>query len=233
MYAEEKQRRGGNNMHLNPKEQEKLMLHFAGELAAKRLNKGLKLNYVEAVAYISSELLEMAREGKTVAELMQLGTKLLSEEQVMEGVAEMVNEVQVEATFPDGTKLVTVHYPIAQKPASHTVVKEGEIELNKGKKTQILTVANVGDRPIQVGSHFHFFEVNKLLKFDRRKSYGYRLDIPSGTSVRFEPGEEREVKLVELGGRKQVYGLHDLTCGRTDESTIEAAMKKAEAEEML
>lgn len=99
-------------MRLNPKEQEKLMLHLAGILAKERRGRGLKLNYVEAVAYISSELLELARDGKTVAELMQLGTKLLSKEDVMEGVADLVHEVQVEATFVDGTKLVTVHNPI-------------------------------------------------------------------------------------------------------------------------
>lgn len=99
-------------MRLNPKEQEKLMLHFAGELAKQRKNRGLKLNYVEAVAYISSELLELARDGRSVAELMQLGTKILSVDDVMDGVADMVHEVQVEATFPDGTKLVTVHNPI-------------------------------------------------------------------------------------------------------------------------
>lgn len=99
-------------MRLNPKEQEKLMLYMAGELAKQRKDRGLKLNYVEAIAFISSELLERARDGKTVAELMSLGTKLLSKDDVMEGVAGMVHEVQIEATFPDGTKLVTVHNPI-------------------------------------------------------------------------------------------------------------------------
>lgn len=99
-------------MRLNPKEQEKLLLHVAGELAHQRKERGLKLNYVEAVAYISSELLERARDGKSVVELMSWGTKLLSKEDVMDGVADMVHEVQVEATFPDGTKLVTVHNPI-------------------------------------------------------------------------------------------------------------------------
>lgn len=99
-------------MRLNEKEQEKLMLHMAGTLAKERRARGLKLNYVEAVAYISSELLELARDGREVVELMRLGTKLLSREDVMEGVADMVHEVQVEATFPDGTKLVTVHNPI-------------------------------------------------------------------------------------------------------------------------
>ena len=94
-------------MRLNPKEQEKLMLHMAGNLAKERRARGLKLNYPEALAYISSELLELARDGKTVVELMQLGTKILTR-----GVADMIGEVQVEATFPDGTKLVTVHNPI-------------------------------------------------------------------------------------------------------------------------
>ena len=99
-------------MRLNPKEQEKLMLHMAGNLAKERKERGVKLNYVEAVAYISSELLELARDGKEGVELMQLGTKMLTKADVMDGVADMVHEVQVEATFPDGTKLVTVHNPI-------------------------------------------------------------------------------------------------------------------------
>lgn len=99
-------------MHLNTKEIEKLMLHTAGNLAKERRARGLKLNYPEAIAYISSELMELARDGKTVTQLMQLGTKMLSKEDVMDGVADMVTEVQVEATFPDGTKLVTVHNPI-------------------------------------------------------------------------------------------------------------------------
>lgn len=99
-------------MRLNPKEQEKLMLHMAGELAKQRKDRGLKLNYPESIALISSELLELARDGKSVVELMTLGTKILTKDDVMEGVADMVHEVQVEATFPDGTKLVTVHNPI-------------------------------------------------------------------------------------------------------------------------
>ncbi|MBB5265892.1 urease subunit gamma [Catenibacillus scindens] len=99
-------------MRLTPKEQEKLLLHMAGMLAKERKERGLKLNYVEAVAYISSELMEMARDGREVTELMYLGTKILTKDDVMDGVADMVAEVQVEATFPDGTKMVTVHNPI-------------------------------------------------------------------------------------------------------------------------
>lgn len=99
-------------MHLTEKDQEKLLLHVAGELARERRARGVKLNYPEAVAYISSELMERARDGVDVAELMSAGREILTRDDVMEGVSEMVREVQVEATFPDGTKLVTVHEPI-------------------------------------------------------------------------------------------------------------------------
>jgi urease subunit gamma len=99
-------------MHLTPREQEKLMIAFAAELARKRQARGLKLNYVEAVAILSAEVMEAARDGKTVAEIMSFGAQILGRTQVMEGVPEMIHEVQVEATFPDGTKLVTIHDPI-------------------------------------------------------------------------------------------------------------------------
>lgn len=99
-------------MHLNSKDIEKLMIFAAGEVARKRKDRGVKLNYVESIALISAELLELARDGKAVPELMHLGTKILSREDVMEGVPEMIDDIQIEATFPDGTKLVTVHNPI-------------------------------------------------------------------------------------------------------------------------
>ena len=102
-------------MHLTPREVDKLMIFTAGELARKRKSRGLKLNYPEAVALITSELLEEIRNGKTVAELMSLGTHILTRDDVMEGVPEMISEIQVEGTFPDGTKLVTVHEPIRLK----------------------------------------------------------------------------------------------------------------------
>ena len=107
-----------------------------------------------------------------------------------------------------------------------------DIVLNEGKPTVTVMVSNNGDRPVQVGSHYHFFEVNKCLVFDREKAYGYHLDIPSGTSVRFEPGEEKEVQLTALGGKRVVYGLNDLTCGNLDEVKAEA-MKRAEEKGFL
>lgn len=102
-----------------------------------------------------------------------------------------------------------------------------EITLNEGKNTVKILVANKGDRPVQVGSHYHFFEVNKCLSFDRETAYGYHLDIPSGTSVRFEPGEEKEVQLTQMGGRKRVFGLNDLTRARAEEDMKKASMEKA------
>ena len=102
-------------MHLTPREQEKLLIVVAADLARRRMARGLKLNYPEAVALITSELLEEIRNGKTVAELMSLGTNILSVDEVMDGVPEMISEIQVEGTFPDGTKLVTVHEPIRLK----------------------------------------------------------------------------------------------------------------------
>jgi urease subunit beta len=93
-------------------------------------------------------------------------------------------------------------------------IKDGDIELNKGRKTVTLGVANTGDRPIQVGSHYHFFETNPALKFDRKKARGMRLDIPAGTAVRFEPGQSREVTLVALAGSRKIYGFRQDVMGK-------------------
>jgi urease subunit beta len=95
-----------------------------------------------------------------------------------------------------------------------TFIKQGEIELNKGRKAVTLTVTNTGDRPIQVGSHYHFFETNPALKFERKKARGMRLDIAAGTAVRFEPGQTREVTLVELAGKRTVYGFRQAVMGK-------------------
>ncbi len=94
------------------------------------------------------------------------------------------------------------------------LIQDGDIELNKGRKTVTLSVANSGDRPIQVGSHYHFFETNPALKFDRRRARGMRLDIPAGTAVRFEPGQTREVTLVALAGKRTVYGFRQDVMGK-------------------
>jgi urease subunit gamma/beta len=198
-------------MHLTLREQERLMIYTAADVARRRQARGLKLNYPEAMAILTAEILEWARDGKTVAEIMTLGEDVLGSDDVMEGVAAMIHEVQVEATFPDGTKLVTVHDPIprpdpaAMKPGEYLLQNE-PIEANVGRKTAILVVRHTGDRPVQVGSHYHFFEVNDALEFDRDAARGMRLNIPAGTSVRFEPGDEKEVRLVEFAGERLVLG---------------------------
>ena len=221
-------------MHLTPHELDKLTLHQAGFLAQKRLARGLKLNHPEAVALIATQILEFIRDGRTVAELMDLGRQFLGRADVMDGVADLVHEVQIEGTFPDGTKLVTVHNPIAAEHGNlelalygsflpmptvrlkadatygHTpgeiIAAPGDIVANEGRATVKVDVTNSGDRPIQVGSHYHFVETNRALTFDRKSAYGMRLDIPAGTAVRFEPGETKTVSLVAIAGTKTIKG---------------------------
>jgi urease subunit gamma/beta len=248
-------------MHLTPREIDKLMLHQAGVLAQKRLARGLRLNYVEATALIATQLLEFIRDGRSVADLMDLGRRLLGRADVLDGVAEMIDEVQVEGTFPDGTKLVTVHHPIVAehgdaslafygsflvpqgtrpgvvgRPAvdqegapGAMMTREGEIELNAGRKAIELQVSNRGDRPIQVGSHYHFIETNRALVFDRRASYGMRLDIPAGTAVRFEPGETKTVALVSIAGARIIRGGNSWASGPVDDSRDLAGVPPPEA----
>jgi urease subunit gamma/beta len=149
---------------------------------------------------------------------MEAGAHVITAEQVMDGIAEMIHDVQVEATFPDGTKLVTVHNPIrgahgAMVPGE-VLTEPGDILMNEGRETDSVTVANTGDRPIQVGSHYHFFETNPALHFDRSAARGMRLDIPAGTAVRFEPGQTRDVRLVALAGKREVYGFRQEVMGK-------------------
>jgi urease subunit gamma/beta len=234
-------------MHLTPREVDKLLLHHAGVLAQKRLARGLRLNQPEAVALIATQLLEFIRDGRSVAELMDLGRQLLGIEDVVEGVADMIDEVQVEGTFPDGTKLVTVHNPIVAArgsrelafygsfiPASPAAEREtgsvkldappgaiaaapGELVLNEGRESVRIAVTNRGDRPIQVGSHYHFIETNRALAFDREAAYGRRLDIPAGTAVRFEPGETKTVDLIPIAGKQVIRGGNALATGPVNE----------------
>jgi urease subunit gamma/beta len=247
-------------MHLSPRDLDKLILHQAGSLAQKRLARGLRLNYPESVALIASQLLEFIREDRTVAELMSLGRRFLGRNQVLAGVPEMVAEVQVEGTFPDGTKLVTVHHPIASENGDlslalygsflpvppltafeavplevagepgEVVAEEGDVTLNEGRGTISVAVTNLGDRPIQVGSHYHFIETNASLRFDRAASYGKRLDIPAGTAVRFEPGETKTVRLVEIAGGRVIRGGNGLASGPVSEENLRAALGRVTAQ---
>lgn len=216
-------------MFLTIREQEKLLIYTAAKLASERKGRGLKLNYPEAVAIISSFILEGARDGKSVAELMVEATEVLSEDDLLDGVASMLDMVQVEATFEDGTKLVSVHNPVSckKKQRERYIIKDEDIELNEDKNITSLEVENIGDRPIQIGSHFHFFEANKYLKFDRKKAYGMRLNIPSGTSVRFEVGSLKSIELIPYGGKRYISGFNGLVEGfLDDENTKKEAFRK-------
>lgn len=208
-------------MELSPREKDKLLIFTAALLAERRRDRGLKLNYPEAIAYISAAIMEGAREGRTVAELMDYGRTLLSGDDVMDGVAEMIHDVQVEATFADGTKLVTVHEPIitdraALLIAGEVITETGDIEINVGREKLEIEVANTGDRPIQVGSHYHFFETNGALQFERALTRGFRLDVAAGTAVRFEPGQSRKVTLVKVAGTQEIYGFNAQVMGKVD-----------------
>jgi urease subunit gamma/beta len=230
-------------MHLSPREIDKLVLHQAGVIAQKRLARGLRLNQPKAVALIATQLLEFIRDGKRVSELMQLGRRFLGQRQVMPGIAELISEVQVEGTFPDGTKLVTVHDPIVAEHGDLSlalygsflpvpdlavfgeveadpdgvpgavIAGAGNITLNADRTALSLAVTNTADRPIQVGSHYHFGETNPYLRFDRGAAYGQRLDIPAGTAVRFEPGETKTVQLVSIAGDRVIRGGNNLADG--------------------
>ena len=210
-------------MHLTPKDEDRLLLFLAAELARKHRSAGLELTYAEARALIADEVVEAARAGATVAEAAAHGAAVLTDDDVMPGVTTLLGSVQVEAFFADGQKLVTVHEaigpgssPSAPGPVPGEILAcDGELELNAGREGIGVTVENTGDRPVQVGSHFHFFEVNRALRFDRAASFGMRLDIPSGTAVRFEPGEAQEVSLIHYGGDRIVIGQNDVTNAAT------------------
>jgi urease subunit gamma/beta len=246
-------------MHLNPREIDKLVVHQVGSLAQRRLARGLRLNHPEAVGLIAAVVLELIRDGRHgVSDLMALGQTLLGRRQVMGGVGELIEDVQVEGTFPDGTKLVTIHHPInaehgdlalalygsflpvpatslfaEQAAPAHALgevlVGAGSITINPGRAAITLTVTNLADRPVQVGSHYHFIETNPYLRFDRAKAYGRRLDIPAGTAVRFEPGETRSVELVEIAGARVVRGGNALCDGAISAAGLATAMGRVRA----
>ncbi|CAK9249574.1 unnamed protein product [Sphagnum jensenii] len=250
-------------MRLSPHENDKLSVVIAGSLAQKRLACGIRLNIPEAISLIAAQTLELARiGGYSVSQLMGLGKQYLGFNQVLPGVPDVVDEVQVEAMFLDGSKLVTIHNPICSENASFELTfygsflphpsletfktheeeglvpgavhaSPGAITLNEGKSLLALRVMNCSDRPIQVGSHYPFIETNPQLCFDRRASYGRRLNIAAGTAVRFEPGEAKTVSLVELGGRRVVRGGNGLCDGPIDTSALPEVWRRLQARGFL
>ncbi|MBB4930230.1 urease subunit gamma/beta [Lipingzhangella halophila] len=219
-------------MFLTPSDTEKLLLSVAGMVARDRLERGIRLNHPETVALLSCWVLERAREGATVQRLMEEGVQVLRTDEVMDGVPDMLEHVQVEATFPDGRKLVTLTHPVRPRPGAEPEpaaprpgevrTRAGTVELNAGRASRTVVACNEGDRPVQVGSHIHLGDVNPVLRFyeslapsedeagtEPAEAHvdGYRLDIAAGTSVRFQPGDEKRLDIVELAGARKVAGL--------------------------
>jgi len=192
-------------MKLTPKEQDRLTIFTLAELARRRRARGIKLNYPEAVALICDEVMEEARAGRSYDEVIAHGMQVLTEEAVMEGVAELASKIYIEPLFDDGTKLVVLHHPIRkigkdiqEKESTPDSSQPVMITINAGKPTIILTVTNTSDHPVQITSHMPFWEINQRMHFDREKARGYRLDIPAGGATRWEPGETKEVRLCLL-----------------------------------
>lgn len=189
-------------MKLTPKEQDRLTIFTLAELARRRRARGIKLNYPEAVALICDEVMEEARAGRSYDEVIAHGKQVLTEADVMEGVADLASRIYVEPLFDDGTKLVVLHRPI-QKVAQVTQQKESvpdssqsdTITINAGKPTITLNVTNTSDHPVQITSHMPFWEINQRMHFDRELARGFHLDIPAGGATRWEPGETKEVRL--------------------------------------
>lgn len=238
-------------MRLTPTERDRLLLFNAAQLARARRARGLLLNVPEATALIADTVCEAARDGLRLVEAVEAGRSVLSAAEVLPGVPDVVTEIQVEAVFDDGTRLAVVTDPfqgagsLAGRAPGAILSREevgavaGGWELETGavagggesEPAVSLAVHNLGEVPISVTSHFHFFEVNRRLAFDRPAAYGRRLDIPAGSSTRFKPGAVVHVSLVPIGGARIAIGFSGLVDGPLDApGAREAAIGRALAE---
>lgn len=190
-------------MHLTPREQERLTLFTAAELARRRLGRGAPLGSSEAIALVCDEVLEMAWDGTEIDEVTERAREVVRPDQLLPGVAAAVPHVQVEALFPHGSALVHVDAPFGA-PAADDVgavrTPGGEIDLAPGRARASLEVHNRGGRAIWLSSHFPLEQANPALEMDREVAGGHRLDIPAGTSLEFLPGRARTVTIVARGG---------------------------------
>ncbi|MEI5006095.1 urease subunit gamma [Streptomyces sp. PmtA] len=219
-------------MRLTPTERDRLLLFGAAELARARRARGLKLNVPEATALIADTVCEAARDGRRLAEAIEAARSVLGPEDVLPGVADVVTEVHVEAVFDDGSRLAVVSDPIGGGglgDAAPGAVLPGPADPEPEPAVR-LTVRNTAAVPVSVTSHFHFFEANPRLDFDRAAAYGMRLCVPAGSSVRFGPGEEAEVGLVPIGGGRVAIGFAGLVDGPLDAPGAKAeALRRAAA----
>lgn len=209
-------------MHLTPRERNRLEIFTAAELARRRRSRGRPLNVPEVIALISDEVLECAWDGASLAEVIAHAKSVLGPEDVMDGVPDVLRHLEVEALFPSGTALVAVDDPIGAGPAEAAAgapgavrTADGSLSLNSGRVTTEVEVTNTGQETVFVSSHYHFFECNPALEFDRRRALGMRLDIAAGTAVTWAPGERRRVRLVSLAGSAVAYGFRGLVQGPT------------------
>ncbi|PZG19295.1 urease subunit gamma [Nonomuraea aridisoli] len=221
-------------MHLTPSERDRLLLFTAAELARARRARGLRLNVPEATALIADAVCEAARDGRRLSEAIAAGRSALTHDDVLPGVPNVVTEVQVEAVFDDGTRLAVVTDPFgpaAFDPSGPGALLPGPARPEPyGDDVVTVEVTNTAAVPISVTSHFHFFEVNLRLRFDRAAAYGRHLAVPAGTAVRFEPGTTTAVRLVPIGGARVVVGFAGLVDGPLDApGAREAALERARA----
>ncbi|CAL9414453.1 Urease subunit alpha [Streptomyces sp. enrichment culture] len=226
-------------MRLTPTERDRLLLFGAAELARARRARGLRLNVPEATALVADTVCEAARDGARLAEAVERARSVLGPDDVLPGVADVVTEVHVEAVFDDGSRLAVVSDPIGRRSPREAGGGLGERApgaLLPGpahsdpEPAVRLAVTNTAAVPVSVTSHFHFFEANPRLDFARERAYGMRLAVPAGSSVRFGPGESREVGLVPIGGERIAIGFAGLVDGPLDApGAKEEALRRAAA----
>jgi urease subunit gamma/beta len=222
-------------MRLSPTERDRLLIFTAAELARARKARGLRLNVPESVALIADTVCEAARDGARLAEAVEAGRRVLGPADVLPGVAEVVTEVQVEAVFEDGTRLAVIADPIGgggdgAGPGAVLLREESRYPASAVSDVVSLEVVNTASVPISVTSHFHFFESNPRLRFDRAAAYGRHLAVPAGSSVRFDPGASVPVDLVPISGERVAIGFAGLVDGPLDApGAKERALAKAAA----
>jgi urease subunit gamma/beta len=215
---------------LTPAERDRLLLYTAAELARSRRARGLRLNVPETIAVVADTVCETARDGARHADALAAGLAALGPDDVLPGVAAVVTEVKVEAVFEDGTRLVVVPHPVGLPPPPLPAARTGDHARHDHRSPDVVevTVVNTAAVPISVSSHFHFFEANPRLRFDRGAAYGRHLAAAAGSTVRFDPGEEVTAGLVPIAGERVVIGFSGLVDGPLDApGAREAALRRA------
>lgn len=218
-------------MRLTPTERDRLLLFGAAELARARRARGLRLNVPEATALVADTVCEAARDGRRLAEAIEAARAVLGPDDVLPGVADIVTEVHVEAVFDDGSRLAVVADPIGGGSGDRA---PGALLPGPGYDEPgpalTLAVRNTATVPVSVTSHFHFFEANPRLDFDRAAAYGMRPAVPAGSSVRFDPGATEQVGLLPIGGDRVAIGFAGLVDGPLDAPGAKAeALRRASA----